>query len=196
MRAELQNVRRKPRADGERNRAAILEAARRIFGERGSEVSLDAIAQAAGVGNGTLYRHFPTRGALIDAVCSDDARGLIAAAADLARDHLPLAALLLWLDFFIDHIAAKNVVVEAISALVVPATSDEGVSGAEVRSAFVGLFDQVVKGGEIKVEFDPLNLLRAVSGLSLVNADSVWADDAKHLVRVLVSGLREPLPTI
>jgi len=191
---EKSNSARKPRADGERNRAALLEAARRIFAERGSEVSLEEIARSAGVGNGTLYRHFPTRGALIDAVCEDDARALVTAAADLAGNNSSADALVTWMDLFIAHVAAKNIALETVNALIAPATEEDGVSGAEVRDAFFSLFSRAASEGNFRAGFDPLDVLRAVAGIAVVRPKAEWPEDARRFVRIVFTGLREHAP--
>ena len=196
MAVDDHRARRKPRADGERNRAAILEAAHRILSEKGSGASLDEIAQAAGVGNGTLYRHFPTRTALVEAVCRNDTQDLIDAATSLAASVPPLVALAHWMDMFIDYIATKKIIAEAVSTLVTPASDLHGSSGADVRPALTTLFDRARDDGSITIEFDPLDLLRAVTGVATVGAGPDWERNARQVVRVLIAGFQgaKPLP--
>ena len=114
---------RKPRADAERNRARLLETAKAAFAEKGSAASLDEIARIAGVGAGTLYRHFPTRDALVEAVYRNETEQLVAAADRLAKTHPPLAALREWLSLFVDYIATKHGMSEVLNSIVV-GTSD------------------------------------------------------------------------
>src|ERR1700734_4023728 len=99
---------RKPRADAERNRVRLLETAKAAFAEKGSGASLDEIARTAGVGAGTLYRHFPTRDALIEAVYRNENEQIVAAADRLAKTHPPVMALRDWLLLFVDYIATKH----------------------------------------------------------------------------------------
>ena len=94
---------RKPRADAQRNRALLLKTAKAAFAEKGAAASLDEIARTAGVGAGTLYRHFPTRDGLIEAVYRHETEQLVTAAARLAETHAPTAALREWLRLFVDY---------------------------------------------------------------------------------------------
>jgi AcrR family transcriptional regulator len=182
-------TRRKPRADGQRNRAMILEAAKRVLTDKGIGASLDEIAQAAEVGNGTLYRHFPTRAALVEAVCREDTRELVESADTLASTHSPLEALSAWLETFVDYIATKKIIAEAASALVSPSSDVAGPSGADVRAALTMLFERVRAQGDIRGEFDPLDLMRAVAGVATVGPEPNWERNARRLVRVIIAGL-------
>ncbi|RXD04772.1 TetR/AcrR family transcriptional regulator [Sphingomonas sp. UV9] len=184
---------KKVRADGQRNRTAILTTARLIFREKGSAASLEEIARAAGVGNGTLYRHFPSRDALVDAVCHDDARGLIEAAAQLGKDHQPIDALLYWLDAFIDHVAERNIVIESVSVLTASAPDSGGTDGADVRAALLALFDRTITSDDSCVPIDPFDVLRAIAGIATISPSSDWPDRAKRLVRTIIAGLQQPL---
>src|ERR1700710_2006963 len=109
---------RKPRADAERNRARLLETAKAAFAEKGSGASLDEIARIAGVGAGTLYRHFPTRDALVAAVYRNETEQLVAAADRLAETHPPVAALREWLLLFVDYMATKHGMSEVLNSIV------------------------------------------------------------------------------
>ena len=182
-------AKRKTRADGQRNRASILEAAKRILSDKGAAASLDEIAQAAGVGNGTLYRHFATRTALVEAVCREDTHDLVESAALLASTQSPLKALSDWMETFVDYIATKRNIAEATSALISPSSDLAGSSGADVRAALEGLVERARAAGDISAEFEPLDLMRAVAGVATVGAPSEWEQNARRLVRVLVAGL-------
>jgi AcrR family transcriptional regulator len=181
---------RKTRSDGQRNRALILEAANRILSEKGVAASLDEIAQAAGVGNGTLYRHFPNRAALVEAVCREDTRELVEAAAFFAETLAPLEALRSWMTAFVDYIATKQIVAEAVSALVSPTSAITGSSGADVRAALTALFKNAVAAKCVRPDFDPLDLMRAVAGVAAIASHGDWERNAKKLVFVLIAGLR------
>ena len=181
---------RKTRSDGQRNRALILEAANRILSEKGVAASLDEIAQAAGVGNGTLYRHFSNRAALVEAVCREDTRELVEAASFFAATLAPLEALRSWMTAFVDYIATKQIVAEAVSALVSPSSPITGSSGADVRAALTELFENAVAAKCVRPDFDPLDLMRAVAGVAAIAAHGEWERNAKKLVFVLIAGLR------
>jgi AcrR family transcriptional regulator len=96
------------RADAARNRARLLAAAREVLAEAGNEAALDVIARRAGVGNATLYRHFPTRADLLVAVYADEVEALCARGADLLESAEPVDALFAWLDEFVVHVATKR----------------------------------------------------------------------------------------
>lgn len=109
---------RKPRADAERNRVRLLETAKAAFADKGSGASLDEIARIAGVGAGTLYRHFPTRDALVAAVYRNETDQLVAAADRLAKMDPPVTALREWLLLFVDYIATKHGMYEVLNSIV------------------------------------------------------------------------------
>ncbi len=108
---------RPQRADAQRNRATLVAAAREVFTERGSEASLEEIARRAGVGVGTLYRHFPTRQALIEAVYVEEVEALCRSAAD-AVDGSSWDALVRWFNRFVDYVATKKALVEEMMATI------------------------------------------------------------------------------
>src|SRR5579864_4087961 len=101
---------RKPRTDAQRNRERILEVAKRAFSQSGVNASLDEVAKEAGVGPGTLYRHFPTRGDLLEAVYRTEVEGLAAAERKFAETMSPVEALRAWMLLFVDYIAAKHII--------------------------------------------------------------------------------------
>ena len=109
---------RKLRTDGQRNRERILEVAKKAFTRLGANASLDEIAKQAGVGPGTLYRHFPTRDALIEAVYHAEVEKLAVAARDFADAMPPVEALRAWMLLFVDHIAAKQIIAPALNSVV------------------------------------------------------------------------------
>jgi AcrR family transcriptional regulator len=181
---------RKTRSDGRQNRALILSAANRILSEKGSAASLDEIAQAAGVGNGTLYRHFPNRTALVEAVCREDTRELVESASLLTKALDPLEALSSWMAAFVDYISTKQLIAEAASALVSPSSAVTGSSGADVRVALTELFERAVAAKVVKPDIDPLDLMRAVAGVATIGSRDDWEHSAKRLIAVLIAGLR------
>src|ERR1051325_7164537 len=109
---------RKPRSDAQRNRERILEVAKGAFTRLGANASLDDIAKEAGVGPGTLYRHFPTREELLEAVYRTEMEKLEAAEQKFAQELPPIEALRAWLLLFVDYIAAKQLIAPALNALV------------------------------------------------------------------------------
>src|SRR5215469_4179256 len=113
-----QTVGRKPRTDALRNRERILEVAKEAFTRMGADASLDDIVKRAGVGPGTLYRHFPTRDALIEAVYRSEVAKLAAADRNFAETLPPIEALREWLLLFVDHMATKQIIAPALNSVV------------------------------------------------------------------------------
>jgi AcrR family transcriptional regulator len=184
------NVIRRPRADAERNRVRLLEAAKAIFAEKGSAASLDGIARAAGLGAGTLYRHFPTRDALIAAAYRSESQQLAAAANRLSETYPPLTALREWLRSFVDYIATKRGMSELLNSMAGGTSELYSASTAETQRSIGMLVDKAVESGDIVLEIDPLDLLRALA--SVVNTSSAAEPQhaAKRLIDILIAGIR------
>lgn len=181
---------RKPRTDALRNRERILEVAKAAFTRHGADASLDDIAKQASVGAGTLYRHFPTRDALIEAVYRSEVEKLAAAAHDFAVAKAPIEALRAWLLLFVDYIAAKHIIAPALNSVAGgPSRLYEG-----SRSMVQGAIDELVKGakksGEVRRDVDASDLLRAVIGVSYVGSGGDWQQSARRLVDILIAGSR------
>jgi AcrR family transcriptional regulator len=181
---------RRPRADAERNRLRLLETARPVFEEKGSAASLEEIAAAAGLGIGTLYRHFPTRDALIEAVYRNESKQLFLAAERLAAKHPPVMALREWLLVFVSYLNAKHGMAEVLNSLVGGASALYAESGAQMKQAITKLVQGAIATGEIRWDTDPLDLLRALAGVMGKNAGSESKRSASHLVDILIAGMR------
>src|SRR5437667_11044466 len=113
-----QSAHRKPRSDAQRNRERVLEVAKEAFTRSGANTSLDDIAKQAGVGPGTLYRHFPTRDELLEAVYRTEVEKLAAAERKFAETLPPIEALRAWMLLFVDYIATKQIIAPALNTLV------------------------------------------------------------------------------
>jgi AcrR family transcriptional regulator len=183
-------VARKPRADAERNRDRILEVAKEAFTQFGADASLDDIAKQAGVGAGTLYRHFPSREALIEAVYRTEMAKLAATARSLSDTLPPLEALRAWLLLFVDGIATKKVIAPVLNTLVGGASQIFESSRDQMWEAIRLLVKRAVKSGDIRKDLDPLDLLRALIGVANVATDADWQQSAKRLVDILIIGSR------
>jgi AcrR family transcriptional regulator len=190
MADESEPVVRKPRADAERNRVRLLETAKVAFAKKGSSASLDEIARTAGVGAGTLYRHFPTRDALVTAVYRNETEQLVAAADSLAETHPPVTALREWLLLFVDYIATKHGMYEALNSIVGGTSDLYSASTAQVKRAISQLVDRAVASGDIRLDLDPLDLLRALAGVANIGLGSDGEKAAKRLVDILIAGVR------
>jgi AcrR family transcriptional regulator len=181
---------RKPRADAQRNRIRLLETAKAAFAEKGPGASLDEIARTAGVGAGTLYRHFPTRDALIEAVYRNETEQLVAAATRLAETHSPRGALREWLLLFVDHMATKHGMSEALNSIVGGPSELYSVSAEQMKRAIAKLIDRAVASGDIRLDNDPLDLLRALAGVANMSAGPDGKQAAKRMVDILIAGIR------
>jgi AcrR family transcriptional regulator len=185
---------RKPRADAERNRERLLEAAKSAFADAGADVRLDEIARRAGVGIGTLYRHFPTRGAIVEAVYRREVQQLADAATRLLGALPPGAALHEWMRLFVDYVAAKKVIAAALGSIVVGVSELYASSGARITGAISLLAERAKESGEIRADVDPADLLRALVGFAYGNAGPGWEASAKRLIDILMDGLRATHP--
>jgi AcrR family transcriptional regulator len=181
---------RKPRADAQRNRIRLLETAKVAFAEKGSAASLDEIARTAGVGAGTLYRHFPTRDALIEAVYRNETEQLVAAATRFTETQPAVTALREWLLLFVDYIAIKHGMYEALNSIVGGTSDLHSASTAQVKQAIAKLVGRAVASGDIRLDLDPLDLLRALAGVANVSSGPDGERAAKHLVEILIAGIR------
>jgi AcrR family transcriptional regulator len=183
-------VMRKPRADAQRNRDGLLEAAKAAFGEVGAEASLDEIARRAGVGIGTLYRHFPTREAVVEAVYRREVQQLADAAPRLIDSLPPAEALRAWMRVFIDYIATKKVIAPALKSLVGGGSALYVDSGARINEAIALLVERARASGDIRPDADSADLLRALVGFAYVNSAPDWEASARRFIDLLIDGLR------
>ena len=183
-------ARRKPRTDARRNRERILEVAKEAFTQSGADASLDEIAKQAGVGPGTLYRHFPTRGALIEAVYHTEVDKLAAAQRELSAKLPPVAALRAWMMLFVDYIAAKHIIAPALNSVVGGPSRLYESSRAKVGGAVEALVKRAIKSGEIRKDLESFDLLRALIGVSNVATGPEWQQSARRLVDILIHGSR------
>jgi len=181
---------RKPRTDAQRNRERILEAAKEAFTRHGANASLDDIAKEAGVGAGTLYRHFPTRDALIEAVYRTEVERLAAAERKFTETMPPVEALRAWMLLFVDYIAAKHIIAPALNTFVGGASKLYEGSRAQIQGAIDALVKRAIKSGDIRKDLDPFDLLRALVGVSNVASAPDWQQSARRLVDILLTGSR------
>jgi len=190
MTKRVQSAARKPRTDARRNRERILEVAKEAFTRSGANTSLDDIAKQSGVGAGTLYRHFPTRDALLEAVYRTEVEKIAAAERELSEKLPPVEALRAWMLLFVDYIAAKQIIAPALNAYVGgPSKLYEG-SRAQIQGAIHALVKRAVESGDIRRDLDPFDLLRALVGVSNVASSPDWKQSARRLVDILITGSR------
>jgi len=181
---------RKPRSDAQRNRERILKVAKLAFTRSGVNTRLDDVAKAAGVGAGTLYRHFPTRDALLEAVYRTEVEKLAAAQQKFVATMPPVEALRAWMLLFVDYIAAKQIIAPALNTLVGgPSKLYEG-TRARIQGAIEALVQRAIQSGDIRKDLEPFDLLRALIGVSNVASSPDWQQSARRLVDILISGSR------
>ena len=181
---------RKPRADAQRNRERILEVAKAAFSRSGANTSLDDIAKEAGVGPGTLYRHFPARDSLLEAVYRSEVEKLAAAEGELSAKLRPVEALRAWMLLFVDYIATKKIIAPALNAAVGGHAKVIEASHAPIQEAISGLVKHAIESGEMRKDVDPIDLLRALIGVAYMSASPDWQQSAKRLVDILITGSR------
>ena len=181
---------RKPRTDAVRNRERILEVAKAAFTRQGANASLEEIAKQAGVGTGTLYRHFPTRDALIEGVYRNEVEKLAAAASHFAKKMSPIEALRAWMLLLVDYIAAKHIIAPALNSIVGgPSRLYEGSRGM-IQGAIDELVKRAKRSGDLRRDLDAFDLLRALIGVSHVGSGADWQQSARRLVDILIAGSR------
>jgi AcrR family transcriptional regulator len=189
-----QPAQRKPRADAQRNRERILEVAKEAFTRSGANTSLDDIAKEARVGPGTLYRHFPTREELLQAVYRSEMEKLAAAERKFAESMPPIEALRAWLLLFVDAIETKRIIAPALNTLIGDPKKVFAASYAQLHEAIHALVKRAIKSGDIRRDLDPIDLLRALVGVANVATRPDWQQSARRLVDILVSGSRPNRP--
>ena len=185
-----QSPERKPRADAQRNRERILDVAKQAFTRSGANASLDDIAKEAGIGPGTLYRHFPTRDELLEAVYRTEVEKLAAAERKFAETMPPMEALRTWMLLFIDYIGTKKIIAPALNALVGGPAKVVEASYAPIHEAMQALVKRAIKSGELRKDIDPVDLLRALVGVAYLESSPDWQPSAKRLVDILIAGSR------
>jgi AcrR family transcriptional regulator len=185
-----ESTHRKPRADAQRNRERILEVAKKEFTRSGANASLEDIAKKAGVGPGTLYRHFPTREDLLVAVYRSEMEKLAAAERRFADTLPPVEALRAWLLLFVDAVETKQIIAPVLNTLVGDPRQVFEASYAQIHGALRALVTRAIKSGDIRKDLDPIDLLRALIGVANVATSPDWQQSARRLVDILVIGSR------
>jgi len=181
---------RKPRADSLRNREQLLEAAKAAFNAVGAEVPLEEIAQRAGLGIATLYRHFPTRDALLTAVYRREVEQLSVSAESLLAERPAGEALKAWLHLLVDYMATKRVIAPALRASSGEGPAVYASSGAAITEAMNRLSRAAIASGDIRSDLGPEDLFRMMIGLSYGYDQPEWEPSARRLIDILMAGLK------
>jgi AcrR family transcriptional regulator len=181
---------RKPRADSARNRQLLIDAAKAGFSEVGLNVSLEEIARRAGVGIGTLYRHFPSREAVMEAVYRREVEQLVNAVPHLLETLPAGKALHQWMHLFANYIATKRLIAPSLGAAIGRASKPHATPAELITQAISILIKAAVRSGDVRKDIDPSDLLRALVGVSYGNPDPGWEASARRLIDILMDGLR------
>ncbi len=180
---------RKPRADAIRNRERVLEAAKAVFSAGGADASLEAVARTAGVGIGTLYRHFPTREALFEAVYRREVQQLADLAQQLKKETQPVEALRHWMRSNVKFVATKKGMSAALALAAYKNSELFSSSFEQLKQAVRGLLDRAIAKGEIREDISPEDLLRALVGMCYMHDQPGWQASVLRLVDVFIDGL-------
>jgi AcrR family transcriptional regulator len=185
---------RAPRADAVRNRERLLQVASDAFARDGIEASLERIAKDAGVGVGTLYRHFPNRDALMEAVYRHNLDQLVSEAEELLATKPPVEALAEWVQRFPAFVTTKKGLAPHLKT-VISADSDLFTSSQEkLRSTMTRLLDAAAADGSIRPDVDPGDVIRALAGVCMTGDASTSPDQTRRLAGLLMDGLRYGAP--
>jgi AcrR family transcriptional regulator len=180
---------RKPRADAIRNRERVLEAAKAVFSQGGPEASLEAVARRAGVGIGTLYRHFPTREALYEAVYRHEVEQLVELAKHLEAETAPVEALRRWLQAGVEFMATKKGMAAALAMAAQGSPDLVAYSLDRLTRAMGELLQRAAAAGEIRIDIGPEDLLRTLVGMCYAHDRPGWQAKVLRLVDVFIDGL-------
>jgi len=181
---------RRPRADAVRNRERVLEAAKAVFSAGGPDASLEAVARRAGVGIGTLYRHFPTREALFEAVYRREVDQLGELAEKLKDEAEPVDALRRWLRSNVEFVATKKGMSAALALAAHGSSELHTYSFDRLTKAVGALLNRAVAAGEIRADIGPEDVLRALVGMCYMHDQPGWQRSVLRLMDVFVDGLR------
>jgi AcrR family transcriptional regulator len=178
------------RADAQRNRDKLIEVAAQAFAEHGVEASLEEIARRAGVGIGTLYRHFPTREHLVEVVYRREVELLCAAADELAEHERPDVALEQWMQRFVGYIATKRGMANSLQLLYATNSQLFAKTSGMVPQALQRLVEAAAAAGLIRKDIESADVLQALAGIYSAPNSPDWRERSRRLVQLLMDGLR------
>jgi AcrR family transcriptional regulator len=184
--------RRTPRADATRNRDQLLAVATRMFVSADAEPSMRAIAREAGVGIATLYRHFPTRESLVDAVYRDQVVRLTTGARELLDRLPPAAAMRRWMDLFGDWIATKNGMLDTLLAMIDAGEIPHAQTRTELLAAITTILDAGHAASDLRCDVTAEDIAASLIGIFTVAPRPEHEAKAGRLLNLLIDGLRPP----
>jgi AcrR family transcriptional regulator len=181
-------TRRPLRADAQRNHERLVSAARQVLAERGSEASMEEIAKRADVGVGTLYRHFPRRIDLVEAVYREDVESLVSLAASVAADAAPWNALVEWLDGFVRYAQAKRVFLTELHEAFEKNPELALDSREKIRVAAGLVLGRAQQAGVARDDIDAADLMQLVGGMCMARDASLERNE--RLLTLVLDGIR------
>jgi AcrR family transcriptional regulator len=181
---------RAPRADAARNRDTLLAAATRAYASAETEPSMRAIAREAGVGIATLYRHFPTRESLVDAVYHDQVERLTAGARDLLGQGPPSAAMRRWMDLFGDWLMTKHGMTDTLLAMIDSGEIALAQTRAELLGVITTILDAGAAAGDLRADVSAEDIASSLIGIFTVAGKPGQRAQADRLLDLLMDGLR------
>jgi len=182
--------RRPLRTDARLNREKLLASAAELFAAAGVDVSLEAVARRAGLGIGTLYRHFPNREALVEAVYRQEVDRLCDAADELRRLHPPDVALAEWMRRFVAYAVAKRGLADALQSVVASNSGLYANTRERLLAVIAALLSAAVAADTVRADMDPEDVFQALSGIWLIPDGEHWNERAQRLLTLLMDGLR------
>jgi AcrR family transcriptional regulator len=182
---------RRPRADAERNRARLLDAARAAFASGQASVSLDQVARDAGVGIGTLYRHFPTREALVEALYRKELDDLCASAAALLSTQSPQAALRAWLDRFADYVTAKREMADALRAVFASGAVTVSQARGRLTAAVQVILDAGIADGTLRGDARAEDVVAMTVGMFTATSIDGGREQLERMFELLLDAVRQ-----
>ena len=177
------------RTDARRNREKLIAVATRAFGS-GGRIPLDAIAREAGVGSGTLYRNFPTREDLVEAVYHDQIERLQTGAQELLEIHPPARALRLWMDLFADWAATKHGMIDTLSAIVSSGRVESSHMRSELDAIVRAFLDAGAAAGDLRSDVCATDLAAILAGILVVAGAPEQHDQTSRMLNLTMDGLR------
>jgi hypothetical protein len=185
-----QPVRRKPRTDAQQNRERILEVAKKAFARSGASTSLDDIAKTGRRWSGNFVSPFSYSRCPSEAVYRTEVERLAAAEWKFAQTMPPVEALRAWMSLFVDCIATKQIIAPALNTLVGGPSKVYEASRAQITGAIHALVEPAIESGDIRRDLDPVDLLRALIGVSNVASSPNWQQSVRRLMDILITGSR------
>ena len=178
------------RADARRNHERLVDAARKVFADHGGGASMEAIAKQAGVGAGTLYRHFPKRIDVVEAVYRDDVDTLVAAADKRLAELEPWEALVAWLRAYVDYARAKRTFLNELHEAFEKNPDLKSASRDRIWAACEQVLTRAQEAGRVRSDIDGADLMQLVSPMCMNS--TLTADQGARLLAMVIDGLRAP----